>query len=73
MRCSILTGGQFHKYFTRVTNSLGKISFTIHCIHATVQGFQKVPAYFAMAVSYALKMFMESTPGMMGLWLSFSP
>jgi hypothetical protein len=46
-----VASGQFHKNITGVTNSPSKISCTIHCMHAPMQGVQNVLAYFAMAVS----------------------
>jgi hypothetical protein len=44
-----------------------KISYTVHCIHAPMMGFQTPQAYFATAVSYEYKMFMILTPVVRGL------
>jgi hypothetical protein len=53
----------------RVDNGPGKISYTIHCTHATIQHFQNALAYSVTVVSYTHKMFMKSTPGSDGLCL----
>jgi hypothetical protein len=37
-------------------------SAIIHCIHGPMQCFQNALTYFAMAVSYKLRMFMKLTP-----------
>jgi hypothetical protein len=55
--------GRFHKHFTHLNYSPGKISCTVQCMHAPKQGFQNALAYFATAVIDVLEMFMKSTPG----------
>jgi hypothetical protein len=52
-----------YKHFTPVTYSPSKISCAVHCMHAPMQCFQNVLAYFASVRSYADKMFMKLRPG----------
>ncbi len=60
---SIDTCDWFHKHFMRVTYCLSKIRCTTHWMHAPLQCFQNVLAYFVMVVSYSCKMSMKLTPG----------
>ncbi len=53
------TCGQLHTHFTLVTYSPSTIGCTIH---APVQSLQNVLAYFATAVSYDCKMFINTPP-----------
>jgi hypothetical protein len=46
---------EFHKHFTAVTYNHSKISWTINCMHASMQCFQNALAYLDTSVSYTLK------------------